>query len=332
MEQLRTLVPTLSHGRTAVFTALSAPYPVPGFCIIDFLNGDGKIPGMQTLQRIASSAGFNAFIVAVILLAAVVVGLETYPDVMAQYGGLLRALDKLILAVFVAELALKLGALGRAWPKFFKDGWNVFDFVIVAICLMPVHAEFTAVFRLVRLLRVLRLITVLPRLQLVVGALLKSIPSIGYVGILLALLFYVFAVLGVTLFGQNDPFRFGNLQSALLTLFQIATMENWVELMHTQMYGCDLFGYGDEIKHLCTAPKPVPLPAVLFFVGFIVLGTMIILNLFIGVIMKGMEEMQHEIDERRVKEGEAPQVALEHELDRMARELQELRNRVRHGM
>ena len=298
---------------------------------IDFPKSARKIPGMQTLQRISISAGFHAFIVAVILLAAVVVGLETYPDVMASYGSLLRALDKFILAVFVAEIALKLGVLGRGWPKFFKDGWNVFDFVIVAICLLPIHAEFAAVFRLVRLLRVLRLITVLPRLQLVVGALLKSIPSIGYVGILLALLFYVFAVLGVTLFGQNDPFRFGNLQSALLTLFQIATMENWVELMHTQMYGCNIFGYGEEIKHLCTAPRPAPLAAVLFFIGFIVVGTMIILNLFIGVIMKGMEEMQDEIDERRLKNGEAPQVVLEHQLDRMVRELQELRDRVRHG-
>jgi voltage-gated sodium channel len=286
---------------------------------------------MQTLKRIADSRWFHSFIVAVILLAAGVVGLETYPGVMARYGALLGALDKLILAVFVTEIALKLGALGREWPKFFKDGWNVFDFVIVAVCLLPINAEFTAVFRLVRLLRVLRLITVLPRLQLVVGALLKSIPSIGYVGVLLALLFCVFAVLGVTLFGQNDPFRFGTLHAALLTLFQTAAMENWAELMHTQMYGCDRFGYGDEIKHLCTAPKASPIAAIVFFVGFIVVGTMVILNLFIGVIMKGMEEMQDELDERRRKDGEEPQVALEHELDRMARELQGLRDRVRQG-
>ena len=284
---------------------------------------------MIKVDRLVNSSWYQNFIVMVILLAAIVVGLETYPAIMARYGATLRILDKVIVGIFAVEIVLKLAALGQNWPKFFKDGWNVFDFVVVTVCLMPFGTEFAAVFRLVRILRVLRLISALPRLQLIVGALLKSIPSIGYVGVLLTLLFYVFAVLGVSLFSQNDPFRFGNLQSALLTLFQIATMENWVELMHTQMYGCDLFGYGDEIKHLCTAPRAAPVEAVIFFVAFIVLGTMIILNLFIGVIMKGMEEMQEEVDQRRVESGQSAQVSIEHELGRLADELQALQRRMR---
>lgn len=284
---------------------------------------------MFKVARLVHSSWYQNLVVMVILLAAIVVGLETYPAIMARYGVTLRVLDKVIVGIFVVEIALKLAALGRNWPQFFKDGWNVFDFAVVAVCLMPFNTEFAAVFRLVRILRVLRLISALPRLQLIVGALLKSIPSIGYVGVLLTLLFYVFAVLGVSLFGQNDPFRFGTLQAALLTLFQIATMENWVELMHTQMYGCDRFGYGDEIKHLCNAPRASPIEAVLFFLAFIVLGTMIILNLFIGVIMKGMEEMEEEVDQRRIESGQSAEVSIEQELGRLADQLQALRSRMR---
>ncbi len=284
---------------------------------------------MNTLKKIVATPAFHRLIVFVILLAAAVVGLETYPSIVAQHGRLLHAIDKVILWIFVFELGLKLAAQGRHWPAFFKDGWNVFDLIVVVVCFIPINAEFVAVFRLVRILRVLRLVTALPRLQLIVGALLKSIPSIGYVGVLLALLFYVFAVLAVFLFGGNDPFRFGNLQTALLTLFQVVTMENWVEVMHTQMYGCDRFGYDEGIKALCTQPSAMPLGAPLFFIVFIVLGTMIILNLFIGVIMKGIEEMQEEVDELRIARGEAQEVVLEHELARIAGELSRLRDHVR---
>lgn len=281
------------------------------------------------LHRIVESKPFQNFIVGVILLAAVVVGLETYPSIVAQYGTILHALDQAVLVIFVVEILLKFGALGPKWRSFFKDGWNVFDLLVVLICLVPIKAEFVAVFRLIRLLRVLRLITALPRLQLIVGALLKSIPSIAYIGVLLALFFYVFAVLAVFLFGQNDPFRFGDLQSSLLTLFQIVTMENWAELMHTQMYGCDRFGYNEAIQYLCTSPKASPILAVAFFVSFIIFGTMIILNLFIGVIMKGMEEMQEEVDQRRIAAGEGDQVSLERELERLAKDFERLRDHVR---
>lgn len=281
------------------------------------------------LKQIAESAWFNRFIVAVIVFAALVVGLETYPEIVQEHGTVLRLLDRLIIAIFVTEIAVKLGALGRKWPAFFRDGWNVFDLVIVILCLVPFHTEFVAVFRLVRILRVLRLVSALPRLQMIIGALLKSLPSIAYIGVLLLLFFYVFAVLAVFMFGQNDPFRFGSLQASFLTLFQIVTMENWVELMHTQMYGCDRFGYDGAIAHLCTAPQPSPVAAPLFFIVFIVLGTMIILNLFIGVIMKGMEEMQEESDQRRIAAGQAKEVALEQEIGRIAADLQALRERLR---
>ena len=245
--------------------------------------------------EITKSKAFNRIIMSTILFSAIVIGLETYPSIMASYGSFLLPLDKVILGIFTLEVIIKLLANGRDPQRYFKDPWNLFDFTIVALCYLPIQAQFVVVMRLIRVMRILRLITALPRLQLIVGALLKSIPSIGYIGVLLGLHFYVFAVVGVFLFSANDPFRFGDLQSALLTLFQIATMENWVELMHTNMYGCDKFGYADSIAALCVNPKPSPFAAPAYFIGFIILGTMIILNLFIGVIMKGMEEMEDEI-------------------------------------
>lgn len=250
---------------------------------------------VRQAKALADSKIFQNFIMATILLSAVVIGLETYPHILASHGRILHALDKVILAIFTIEVVVKLAATGGRVQGYFKDPWNVFDFAIVALCYAPVQAQFVVVMRLIRVMRLLKLITALPRLQLIVGALLKSVPSIGYIGLLLGLHFYVFAVVGVFLFGTNDPFRFGNLQDALLTLFQIATMENWVELMNTNRFGCDKFGYADTLASLCVNPKASPIAAPAYYIGFIILGTMIILNLFIGVIMKGMEEMEDEL-------------------------------------
>jgi voltage-gated sodium channel len=247
-------------------------------------------------QRIVSSNTFQHFITAVIVLAAVLVGVETYPSMVTRHGALLHALDKVVLAIFVVEIVLKMAAEGgRPW-RYFRDPWNVFDFAIVAAAFLPVGAQYVTVLRLARLLRVLRLIHALPRLQILVGALLKSVPSMGYVSLLLLLVFYVYAVAGVLLFGHNDPFRFGTLQIALVTLFQVATAEDWSTTLYTQMYSCREHGY-DGREALCTAPASYPVIAPLYFISFILIGTMIILNLFIGVIMNGMAEAQDEADQ-----------------------------------
>jgi len=247
-------------------------------------------------RKIVESNAFQRFVTSVIVLAAVLVGIETYPSMVARHGTLLHALDKLVLGVFVVEIAIKLAAEGtRPW-RYFRDPWNVFDFSIVAIAFMPIAGQYVTVLRLARLLRVLRLIHALPRLQILVGALLKSVPSMGYVSLLLLLVFYVYAVAGVLLFGTNDPFRFGSLQIALVTLFQVATAEDWSTTLYTQMYGCTQHGYEGR-EALCTAPARFPVLAPFYFISFILIGTMIILNLFIGVIMNGMAEAQEEADQ-----------------------------------
>ncbi len=230
------------------------------------------------LKRIALSKWFQNGMIAVILAAGAVVGLETSAEIMARHGGLLHFLDKLILWIFVAELAIKIGAQGSQPARFFRDPWNVFDFVIVAICFLPFDAEFAAVLRLARVLRLLRLVSALPRLQMLVGALLHSVSSMGYVALLLSLVIYIYGVLGVFLFGKADPEHFGTLGGAMLSLFQVITLEGWVEIMRGNML-----------------PGTSAGAVIFYFVSFILLGTMIMLNLFIGVVMNGMTEMHEEV-------------------------------------
>jgi voltage-gated sodium channel len=266
-------------------------------------------------QRVVDAPWFQRSITAVILLAALLIGLETDKAIVAEYGRVLHALDAVVLAIFCAEIVLKMLALSpRPW-RFFADPWNVFDFVIVVACFLPIGSQSATVLRLLRLLRVLRLVRSLPRLQVLVGALLKSLPSMGYVGLFLVMHFYVYGVAAVFLFGENDPMHFGSLPMAVLTLFIVVTGENWSTTLYTQMYGCAQYGY-DGVEALCTASQAQPVLAALFFVSFILLGTMVILNLVIGVVMNSMQEAQVEnerIDEEK-RGGDVEHPSVEHEL------------------
>lgn len=285
----------------------------------------------EKARAIADSPAFQNFVTGVILLAAILVGFETYPSVVAQYGGLLHALDKVVLAIFVFEIVIKLVAASpRPWT-FFKDTWNVFDFVIVVAAFLPIGAQYATVLRLVRLLRVLRLVRALPKLQILVSALLKSVPSMGYVGLLLGLHFYVYGVAAVFMFGQNDPQHFADLPTALLSLFTVVTMEGWADLMYLQMYGSDCFIDG-ALKDACMSATGSQWGAPVYFISFILLGTMIILNLFIGVIMNGMQEATSENEaaeeQRRLAESGEKEATLEHELFALHETIEELNKRV----
>jgi voltage-gated sodium channel len=231
-------------------------------------------------QRLIDAPAFQRAVLGLILAAGLLVGLETNASLVARTGGLLPALDRVVLALFSAELLVRIGAWGaRPW-RFFRDPWNVFDFAIVAVCLLPLDAGYSAVLRLARVLRVLRLITAVPRLQLLVTALLRSLPSMSYVALLLCVLFYVYAVLGVSLFGRADPGHFGSLGASALTLFQIVTLEGWAEIMRNQLEA----GAGPTLTSA-------------YFVSFILLGTMITLNLLIGVIVNGMDEARRDMED-----------------------------------
>ena len=246
----------------------------------------------------------------VILLAAVVVGVQTYKEFAQKYSSLLSILDGFILLVFIVEAAIKILAKGNKPQNYFKNPWNVFDFLIVFACLLePIFGlggEFLPVLRLARILRVLRLVTAIPKLQLLVTCLLKSLPSMFYVSILLFLLFYVYGTLAVFFYGKNDPIHFRNLQSSILTLFRVVTLEDWTDVMYINMYGSDSYGYSaKEFSKWSPTPTASPLGAAIFFVSFVLIGTMIVLNLVIGVIMNSMDEsnkelaIQQELDRRK---------------------------------
>lgn len=228
-------------------------------------------------DRLVRSAWFQRTILVAILVAGILAGIETNAAMVASYGAMLRALDHVVLGIFVIEIVLKLAAnYPRPW-NYFRDGWNVFDFLVVVLCLLPMPSQFAVVLRMIRALRVLRLVSALPKLQLLVGALIKSFTSMGYVGLLLSLMLYIYAVAGVHLFGGHDPAHFGSLSLALFTLFQTITLDDWKFLFES-------------------AKGHSPAIAAVYFVSFILLGTMIMLNLFIGIIMNSMEEMHAELD------------------------------------
>ena len=264
------------------------------------------------IKQIVAAKTFHHAIVAVILLAGVVAGLETSTTLMARHGALLHALDRLILGVFIVEALLKMAAHGRQPWRYFADGWNVFDFLIVVICVLPVGGPFAAVLRLARALRLLRLVSALPKLQLLVGALLKSLSAMGYVSLLLALLFYIYAVAGIHMFGAHDPKNFGSLPVAFLSLFRLVTLDNWADLFSAQL------------------PHVPGIKVAIYFVTFIVFGTMIILNLFIGIIMNSMSEMHAEIAEqdRALHERETGAATLEDDLRSLEQELKETQTRM----
>ena len=285
---------------------------------------------IELTKKITESGLFQNFITAVILLAAVVIGFETYPSVVAEHGDFLHLLNKIILIIFIAEIALKMfAAMPRPWD-FFRDPWNVFDFLIVAAALLPIDTQYVTVLRLARLLRVLRLVRAVPRLQVLVGALIKSIPSMGYVAVLLFLMFYIYAVAATFLFGTNDPHHFRELPISFVSLFRAVTLEDWTDLMYIQMYGCANYGYaGSQVEHLCTNSQPMPVVGAAFFISFVLLGTMIFLNLFVGVILNGMDEAQAEQeDEQRQAHMAAGGVTVADELNELSRELKEVTDKL----
>jgi voltage-gated sodium channel len=207
------------------------------------------------------------FIVAVILINAAVLGFETSRGAMASYGAVLVAIDKACLVVFCVEIGARL--LAYRWA-FWRSGWNIFDFAVVAVALVPGAGPW-AVLRSLRVLRVMRLLTVIPSLRKVVAAFLHAIPGLGGVLLLMCVVLYTSAVLAVNLFGEKFPQWFGTLGGSLFSLFQILTLEGWADMAREIM-----------------AVYPW---APLFFIPFIIVATFTVLNLFIGIIVSTMQEL-----------------------------------------
>lgn len=242
-------------------------------------------------------------IIALIILNAVILGMETSPAIREKMGESLLLADKLILAVFVFEIAVKLFAFGGA---FFQRAWNNFDFIIVGIALVPASGPL-AVLRALRILRVLRMISMVPRLRFVVEALLHAIPGISSIAALMLIVFYVFAVMATTMFGAAFPEWFSSIGASMYTLFQVMTLESWsMGIVRPVM---------EVYPH-----------AWLYFIPFILIATFTMLNLFIAIIVDTMQTMHHvELEEER----EHIEEVVHQDTDALARELYTLRQEIR---
>lgn len=246
----------------------------------------GNLPA--TCARVTDSRAFNVAISLVILANAIVLGLETYDGIRADVGGLLDTLNEIFLGVFVVELAIRIVAFGSHPQRFFRSGWNIFDFVVVAGSFAPGLRENATLLRLARLARVIRIVRILPDLRLLVTAMGRSLPAVASLGVLTVVLLYVYGIVGWVIFDDHAPERYGTVGEAMLTLFVMLSLEN---LPQNIEMGLELSSW-----------------TVLYFISYTLLAAFLIFNLLIGVVINSLEqahelEWRRERDERRERAG-----------------------------
>lgn len=256
-------------------------------------------PASTKLQQFIEQKRFQYTILTLIIINAVLLGMETSASLMAQYGDLILSLDKALLAIFVLELLLRIYAYRLA---FFRDPWSLFDFSVVAIALLPATGQFS-VLRALRVLRVLRVLTIVPSMRRVVSALLGSLPGLGSIAMVLLLIYYVFAVIATKLFGAAFPEWFGSIGASFYTLFQVMTLESWS--MGISRPVMEQFPY-----------------AWLFFVPFILIATFTMLNLFIAIIVNTMQTFT---EQEHAQERAADQAAEQAEQQQLHAELAQIK-------
>ncbi|WP_245747418.1 ion transporter [Anaerobacillus alkalidiazotrophicus] len=261
------------------------------------MTNEQKQPNIQQkISNLVNHKYFTGAILTLIMINAVIVGLETYPSIYKSNKVLFNTIDKVLLWIFTFEIILRIMA-EKKLSHFFRSSWNWFDFIIVAAGHIFVGAHFITVLRILRVLRVFRAISVVPSLRKLVDALLLTIPALGNIMLLMSIIFYIFAVTGTMLFADVAPEYFGSLQLSLLTLFQVVTLESWASGVMWPIF--------NELPW-----------SWIYFVSFVLIGTFVIFNLFIGVIVSNVEKA----DSANTEE-EPDQIA---ELKNEVRELKQL--------
>ncbi len=268
----------------------------------------------KKVTQLVDHPRFQHFIVALIVINSILIGLETSHTIMDKFGAIIDQIDLIILGVFIVEILLKVFAYRLG---FFKNAWNLFDLAVILISVLPAANSFT-VFRALRILRTLRLLKNMPKLRLIIESLLNAIPSIGWIAVLLMVIFYVFAVIGTNLFAVGYPEWFGTLGDTMFTLFQIMTLESW----------------SSGIARPIIEEQPF---AVIYFVIFILIATYTTLNIFIAVVVNTMNENHMKEIEKDIEEEEEhikEFVRLENEyllikMDRLTDELQEIKKMIK---
>ena len=280
-------------------------------------DGLRRIPPRQSgilgkVQDVLESAWFQRAITVLIVLNAVTLGIETSKSAMDAAGPLLATIDTAILSVFVTELLAKLIVYRT---RFHKDPWNIFDFIIVAVAVMPATGNLS-VLRALRILRVLRLVSAVPSMRRVVSALLSAIPGMSSIVALLSLIFYVFSVMATKLFGASFPEWFGTIGASAYSLFQIMTLESWSMGIVRPVMEVYPFAW-------------------VFFLPFILVTSFTVLNLFIGIVVDAMQQ-QHETEREEEKaaelalaeEGHVDRMTILEEIKAMRLEIAELKGRL----
>lgn len=227
------------------------------------------------LEKLKANKLFELFVISIIVLSALLIGVRTYEDsiISAEALGLLKVLDFLVTLFFLVEILIRFLA-EKNKKDFFKNGWNIFDTVIVAVSLIPIgNADMAVLGRLIRIFRVLRMISIIPELRMLLNALLKALPQLGYVALLMFIIFYIYAAIGSTLFETINPQLWGNISISLLTLFRVMTFEDWTDVMYETM------------EH----PDGSPL-AWIYYLTFIFFTTFAFLNMVIGIVVNVMEQ------------------------------------------
>jgi voltage-gated sodium channel len=271
---------------------------------------------LQTLQRrfaaLKDNKVFETFVIVVIVVSALVIGAGTY-DVEPQVLAVFNVLDVAVTLFFLAEIMVRMLAEGSL-KRFFSQGWNVFDFVIVVASLIPVEESQMALLgRLLRIFRVLRLVSIIPELRVLLNAFVNAVPRMGYVSLLMFIIFYIYAAVGSILFHAVNETLWGNISIAMLTLFRVATFEDWTDVMYETM-----------------AVYPL---SWIYYLTFIFVIAFIFLNMMIGVVLETLQK-EHERMDQALGTGEAGEVhwirehteAMEQRLERIERLLQ-----ARHG-
>jgi len=248
-------------------------------------------------EKIVNNPTFSSFMTFVIIVAGLLVGIQTEinPDIRYNSNetlkGVLDVIEKIVLYAFTVELILKMASYELKPWRFYFSGWNLFDLIIVAASFIPSAGSSITFLRLLRVLRVLKLVKRLPQLYVIVQALFMGFDSIGWIGLVLMLIYYVYAIIGIIAFADNDPWHYGSLHAAFLSLFRCSTLDNWSEQMYINQYGCDVFlDVYLQYPWQCKNPRASGLVAVIYMLSFVILCAQVILNLFIGVIATAMEE------------------------------------------
>ena len=239
-----------------------------------------RVGERNSLARVVDSRLFTSIVVATIAVNAVVLGLQTYEGVVDRWGGALDVVNAACLAIFACELLVRLASY---WPRpwrFFRDGWNVFDFVVVAAAFVPGVRQNTTLLRLARLLRVVRIVRVLPDLRVLLLGVWRSIPPLASIAAVTAMILFVYGMVGWIWFGDELPEQWGNIGRAMLTLFVMLTLENFPVYMDR---GMEVYPW-----------------SWIYFVSFILIAAFIVLNVLIGIVLTSLEEAR-EIERRRAR-------------------------------